>query len=178
MLRPVTEDDLALLERLTNDPVAAGRHEWHGWRDPGAWRRGWADTGLLGASGGVLTVVCGADRAGSVSWRRTQTGADSYCWSIGIGLLPEFRGRGVGSAAQRMLVRYLFAHTQVNRVQAETEITNVGEQRALEKAGFTREGVIRGAMFRHGQWHDDVLYGVLRAEVDLDPDEPVPPVAW
>jgi RimJ/RimL family protein N-acetyltransferase len=166
-LRPVTEDDLPLLERLSNDPAATGPHEWHGWSDPGSWRRRWAETGLLADNGGVLVVVRGADRAGNVSWRRTQTGPSTYCWSIGIGLAPEFRGRGVGSAAQRILARYLFAHTQVNRIQAETEITNIAEQRALEKAGFTREGVMRGAMFRAGRWHDDVLYGVLRSEVDL-----------
>jgi RimJ/RimL family protein N-acetyltransferase len=58
----------------------------------------------------------------------------------------------------------------VNRIQAETEITNIAEQRALEKAGFTREGVARGAAFRAGQWHDNVLYGVLRAEVALEAD--------
>ncbi len=177
LLRPVAEDDLTMLELLSNDPAATGPHEWHGWRDPGMWRRGWADTGLLGDSGGVLMVDCDGDRAGTVSWRRTQTGPTCYCWSIGIGLAPEYRGRGVGSAAQRLLVRYLFAHTQVNRVQAETEITNIAEQRSLEKAGFTREGVLRGAMYRNGRWHDDVIYGVLRAEVDLDPDDTVPPAA-
>jgi L-amino acid N-acyltransferase YncA len=68
---------------------------------------------------------------------------------------------------QRQLMRYLFAHTPANRVEAGTEITNVGEQRALEKAGFTREGVLRGALFRDGQWHDCVFYGVLRDDVDL-----------
>ena len=41
--------------------------------------------------------------------------------------------------AQQLLIRYLFAHTPVNRVEATTEIANVAEQRALEKAGFTRE---------------------------------------
>ncbi len=85
-------------------------------------------------------------------------------------MAPEFRGRGYGSAAQRLLVRYLFAHTQVNRVQAETEITNIAEQRALENAGFTREGVKRGATFRVGRWHDEVVYSVLRAEVKHDAD--------
>jgi RimJ/RimL family protein N-acetyltransferase len=89
-------------------------------------------------------------------------------WAIGIGLAPEFRGRGYGSAAQRLLVRYLFAHTQVNRVEATTEITNIGEQRALEKAGFTREGILRGTTFRQGRWHDQVMYSVLRDEVKLD----------
>jgi RimJ/RimL family protein N-acetyltransferase len=73
--------------------------------------------------------------------------------------------------AQRQLTRYLFAHTTANRIEAGTEITNVGEQRALEKAGFTREGVLRGTLFRHGQWHDCVFYGVLRDEVDLGSDE-------
>jgi RimJ/RimL family protein N-acetyltransferase len=61
----------------------------------------------------------------------------------------------------------LFAHTQVNRIEATTEITNVAEQRALEKAGFTREGILRGATFRQGRWHDQVIYSVLRDEVKL-----------
>ena len=104
---------------------------------PGLGRR----TGLLGDTGGVLMVVYGADRAWQCVRRRTQTGAHCYCWSIGIGLAPEYRGRGYFIAVQRLLARYLFAHTQgVNRVQAETEITNAAEQRALEKAGFTLRG--------------------------------------
>jgi RimJ/RimL family protein N-acetyltransferase len=67
-----------------------------------------------------------------------------------------------------LLALYLFAHTQVNRIEAVTEITNAAEQRALEKAGFTREGILRGSTFRQGQWHDQVLYSVLRHEVKLD----------
>ena len=104
-LRPVAEDDLSFLEYLHNDPAGAGQHEWHGWSDAGSWRRGWAETGLLGDSGGVLMVVHGADRVGCVSWRKTQTGAIAYCWSLGIGLAPQFRGRGHGAGAQRLLVR-------------------------------------------------------------------------
>jgi RimJ/RimL family protein N-acetyltransferase len=167
ILRPVTEDDLSWLDRLRNDPVAIGPHEWHGWSDPGSQRRRWAESGLLGDSGGVLMVIHGTDRVGQISWRKVPTGQISYCWAIGIALAPDFRGRGYGSEAQRLLVRYLFAHTQVNRVEATTEITNVGEQRALEKAGFTREGILRGATFRAGRWHDQVIYGVLRDEVEL-----------
>jgi RimJ/RimL family protein N-acetyltransferase len=73
-------------------------------------------------------------------------------------------------------VHYLFAHTQVNRVEAVTEVTNFGEQRALEKAGFTREGILRGTTFRQGQWHDQVIYSVLRHEVELeDPATAGPP---
>jgi RimJ/RimL family protein N-acetyltransferase len=167
-LRPVTEDDLPWLDRLRNAPLGTGAHEWHGWSDPGSQRRRWAESGLLSDNGGTVMVIRGADRLGTVSWRKVQTGQVSYCWAIGIVLAPEVRGRGYGSEAQRLLVRYLFAHTQVNRVEATTEITNVGEQRALEKAGFTREGILRGATFRAGRWHDQVIYSVLRGEVDQE----------
>jgi RimJ/RimL family protein N-acetyltransferase len=166
-LRPVLEDDLPWLAGLRDGPAATGPHEWHGWTDPRREHRHWAESGLLGEHGGTLIVMHGSDRVGSVSWRRAQTGPTAFNWAIGIGLAPEFRGRGYGSEAQRLLVRYLFAHTQVNRVEATTEITNLAEQRSLEKAGFTREGVMRGTTFRQGRWHDQVIYSVLRAEVEL-----------
>ena len=98
----------------------------------------------------------------------SRPGPTAFNWAIGIGLAPEFRGRGYGSAAQRLLARYLFAHTQVNRIEATTEITNVAEQRALEKAGFTREGILSSNAVRRGRWHDQVMYSVLRDEVKLE----------
>lgn len=169
-LRPVLEDDLPWLAGLRDGPTATGPYEWHGWTDPRSEHRHWAESGLLGDHGGTLIVLHGSDRVGSVSWRRVQTGPTAFNWAIGVGLAPEFRGRGYGSEAQRLLVCYLFAHTQVNRIEATTEITNLAEQRALEKAGFTREGVLRGTTFRQGTWHDQVIYSVLRAEVDLAED--------
>jgi RimJ/RimL family protein N-acetyltransferase len=171
ILRPVTEDDLSWLENSRNGPDDTGPHEWHGWRDSGSYRLRWAESRLLGDSGGTLMVMHGTDRAGCISWRKVPTGEISYCWAIGIGMAAGFRGRGYGTQAQRLLVRYLFAHTQVNRIEATTEITNVGEQRALEKTGFTREGVLRGATFRAGRWHDQIIYSVLRDEVDLEAED-------
>jgi RimJ/RimL family protein N-acetyltransferase len=170
-LRPVIEDDLSWLASLRDGPAASGQHEWHGWRDSQREHKQWAESGLLGDHDGTLIVVHGTDRVGSVSWRRVQTGPTAFNWAIGIGLASEFRGRGYGSAAQRLLVRYLFAHTQVNRVEAMTEITNLAEQRALEKAGFTREGILRGTTFRQGRWHDQAIYSMLRDEIKLEGPE-------
>ncbi|WP_131740134.1 GNAT family N-acetyltransferase [Actinomadura roseirufa] len=165
-LRPAAEDDLPVIERLNGDPELAGPFLWGGWSDPGRVRRRWAEDGLLGEDTGTLVVARGDDAVGYTSYRRVVTGRRSSCWSIGISLLPEARGRGVGTRAQRLLVAYLFAHTQANRVQAETEVDNIAEQRALEKAGFTREGVMRGTGFRDGRFRDEVLYGILRRDVD------------
>lgn len=69
-LRPVTEDDLPVLEKLTWDPETAGEFAQFGWFDLRLWRRGWAENGLIGEDSGVLMVVRGADRLGLVNWRR------------------------------------------------------------------------------------------------------------
>ena len=166
-LMPAAEGDLPLLYRLTSDPEATGKHEWLGWQDPHAFRRRWEENGLLDDGSGVLMVSLDGERIGFVAWRRRQMARTSFCWNVGIALAPENRGQGYGTAAQLLLVRYLFAHSQVNRIEAGTEVTNLAEQRALEKAGFTREGIARGAAFQNGRWHDAVIYSVLRAEVDL-----------
>lgn len=167
-LRPVQEDDLAELEWLINDPETTAPYNWWGWRKPGLMAKRWEETGLLGDEQGVLLAIAQQELVGFVSWHRVETGHASHCWEIGVNLRPDARGRGHGTDAQRSLVRYLFENTQVNRVQAGTELDNTAEQRALEKAGFTREGVLRGYAFRAGRWRDCVLYSVLRAEVDLD----------
>ncbi len=99
--RPVMEDDLSWLASLTSDPAAIGPYEWHGWSDPQRLRRSWAESGLLGDDGGVLIVLHGTDRVGVVDWHKVQTGRTASNWTIGIGLAPEFRGRGYGSEAVR-----------------------------------------------------------------------------
>jgi RimJ/RimL family protein N-acetyltransferase len=173
-LRPITEADLDLQELLYSDPQEASEFGFFGYVRPGGMRRLFAEQGFMSDNEGRLAVAVGpgGDFIGEVSWRRSHSGPTSSCWHIGAGLLVRARGQGHGSRAQRLLAEYLFAHTILNRVAAETEAANRAEQRSLEKAGFTREGTLRGACFRAGQWRDMVSYGVVRA--DLAGAEPGP----
>ncbi|MER6125870.1 GNAT family protein [Streptomyces sp. NPDC001795] len=163
-LRPVTEDDLLLMERFLMDSETASPFQWFGWWDPGRWRRQWAEDRLLGEDRGTLMVVRDDEPLGFVGFRKIWPTRSAFYWNMGIGLVPEARGKGVGTEAQRQLVEYLFAHTVAERVEADTEAENFAEQRALEKAGFTREGVLRSVAFRDGQWRDGVRYSILRGE--------------
>lgn len=178
VLRPVAEDDLPFLERLRTDPDLAGPFLWQGWSDAGRFRRRWdKDRYQGGDAEGADSGLIVADAAGPVgymSYRRVDTAPPVWCWSIGIQLLPEARGRGVGARAQRLLVEYLFAHTLAHRIQAETDVDNIAEQRALESIGFTREGVIRAYSFLGGRYHDEVLYSILREEAAPGGNTPSP----
>jgi RimJ/RimL family protein N-acetyltransferase len=62
------------------------------------------------------------------------------------------------------LVDYLFAHTPVVRLEAHVRTDNPAECRSLEKAGFTREGILRSAQFKNGAWRDLVLFSRLRQD--------------
>jgi RimJ/RimL family protein N-acetyltransferase len=163
-LRRIAEDDLALMEQLTQEPETTGEFAWFGWFDVLRWRRGWAENRLVGADGGALKVVCGDESLGFVIWMRHPATAAAYYFEIGIAMLPKARGRGYGTQAQRLLAQYLFAHTPAYRIEAATEVDNVAEQRALEKAGFSREGVTRGIGWRSGAWRDGVTYSLLRTD--------------
>jgi RimJ/RimL family protein N-acetyltransferase len=165
-LRPIQETDLDELARFGSDPEAQGEFEWMGFRDPNTWRRRWEEDGWIGVEGSWLAVTpADGTFAGIVSWREHSQGTNRHvCFEIGIALFPPFRGRGLGTAAQRTFVDHLFATTQVHRIQAQTEAGNRAEQRALEKVGFEREGRQREALFRAGKWRDLVLYGLLRSD--------------
>jgi [ribosomal protein S5]-alanine N-acetyltransferase len=52
----------------------------------------------------------------------------------------------------------------VLRLEAGTLADNIAEQRALEKAGFTREGTLRCVQFVNGDWRDVVIYSRLRTD--------------
>ena len=161
-LRAVAEHELDHLVRLLWDPEAPGEHQWFGFRMDKARdiERRWREDGLIGGDSSFLAVGLDDGKcAGWVTWR--SVGASGN-FEIGIALFTEHRGHGIGTEAHRHLVEYLFSTTTANRLQAGTEVDNLAEQRALERAGFRREGVQRGLHFRAGAWRDSVMYGLLR----------------
>jgi RimJ/RimL family protein N-acetyltransferase len=115
----------------------------------------------------AVTTEDGGEVLGVVSWHPVNYGPSYGClaWNFGRELLPAARGRGIGTEVLRLLVRYLFDTTDIDRIEGSTDVTNVRAQRSLEKAGFTREGTIRGAQLRAGVRHDLVSYSLLRSDV-------------
>ena len=164
-LRPFREADLDLLYRGATDPAFSTPFQWFGFKSPDAVRRRWDEDGFLEKDPHYLVVAEGDGGAvGHVMWREPERGGFGN-WEIGVLLGPEHRGRGIGTAAQRLLVEHLFATTTAHRIWAGTESENLAEQRSLEKCGFRREGLLRGAVFRDGRWRDSFIYGMLRDDL-------------
>ncbi|MEV8637457.1 GNAT family N-acetyltransferase [Streptosporangium sp. NPDC051023] len=64
----------------------------------------------------------------------------------GYSMLPGFRGRGFMTRAVNLLVEWAFEHTALSRVVAGTSPANLASHRVLERAGFTREGLVHGLL--------------------------------
>jgi len=126
----------------------------------------------LNEPGGFAVLDDSGELLGNVSWvwQRWGPNVQSRNPIIGIWLATRGRGHGAGSEAQRQLVDLFFRHTTVNRVEAYTDLENLAEQRALEKAGLVREGVVRGAQWRDGAYRDGCLYAIVRDDWAADAD--------
>lgn len=92
----------------------------------------------------------------------------SRALNIGISIVNEYRGKGIGAIAQRLLADELHAQGIV-RVEAQTDIENIAEQKSLEKAGFKYEGTLRKAQGRADGLHDIQVWShVFSGELDAD----------
>lgn len=97
------------------------------------------------------TEVAVGDLSAHAIWYGPTPGSRSL--NIGISIVNEYRGKGIGSISQRLLADEL--HKQgIVRVEAQTDIENVAEQKALERAGFKYEGTLRKAQARIDGLHD------------------------
>jgi RimJ/RimL family protein N-acetyltransferase len=85
-----------------------------------------------------------------------------------IMLHPDYRGRGLATAATRLLTRHLVFDLDFHRVQLEVYGYNERALRHFDRAGFLREGLRRQAYRRHGEWVDGVLFGLVREDLERD----------
>jgi [ribosomal protein S5]-alanine N-acetyltransferase len=170
LLRPVAAADLPLLRRFQVEPGLIGL-DWAGYQDQQKIDRRFAEDGYLSENGGRLMVDDGRAEtaAGFVSFTPRKY-VNLTHWEIGIALLPERRGQGLGWRAQVLLSDYLFEHTPTFRIEASTHEDNLAEQHSLTKAGFHLDGIIRAAEYRDGAYRSAYVYSRLRT----DPAPPRP----
>ncbi len=67
---------------------------------------------------------------------------------------PEARGKGHGTAACRLLLRFAFEKLGLHKVFLYVSSRNPRAQRAFEKAGFHPEGVLKDEFFLDGRFVD------------------------
>lgn len=94
----------------------------------------------------------------SIEWNN-----GSAMLSIGIGE-PAYRGKGYGTDALQLILRYGFAELNLHRIGLDVIANNTRAIHAYKKVGFLHEGTVRSAVLRDGRRHDRIFMGILHEE--------------
>ncbi len=87
-----------------------------------------------------------------------------HAW-VGVGLGErEFWGKGYGTEAMQILLRFAFEEINLNRINLTVFEYNLRAQKSYLKCGFVEEGRARKSMNREGERWDVVYMGILGSE--------------
>lgn len=165
-LRLIRETDLETLFTCLSDIRNRGDYFPINLHPETGLRKQFQENGFWSEDKGLLLIINeAAALIGHIEFFKPVDYLDGYELSYLIYDTAE-RGKGVASEAVRLLTRYLFDTKKVNRVQLIIHPENVASKRVAEKNGFIHEGVMRGAWYHRGRYHDVEVYALLRREFD------------
>lgn len=166
VLRTVRETDLDFLYEAINDVEIRGPWVQIRMTSLPGYRKRFQETGFFAPDEGQLVIADAEDTGrilGTIGWFRTVFYSDAL--EIGYQILDrEQRGKGIATAALRLMCSYLFADRNIHRLQLGILVGNEASRRVAEKAGFQYEGIARGAAFLRGAYRDMEVFSLLRPE--------------
>jgi len=174
-LRYATADDVPRLFDLGADPAVTRFFSWGPYTtlsEPEAYIASLPERRAAGELLDFL-IVDPADGAIGVTGLSELARRDRRA-TVGSWLGHRWWGSGANFEAKAMIAALAFEHLGVERLTAWANTRNGRSQRALERIGFRREGVLR-AWHRHGdRVHDVVIFGLVRAAWERGPLHDVP----
>jgi ribosomal-protein-alanine N-acetyltransferase len=159
VLRPMDKRDLPAIERAASDPEIRKWFDLHT-RTPAdylaAKRQRWAE------GTGASFAVCDATRPETCLGHVFVEREDDGRGSVGYWLLEAGRGAGRAARAVRLMATWALPAMQLGRLQLHADPANLASQSVAERAGFTREGLLRSYNSREdGSRADALVYSLI-----------------
>jgi RimJ/RimL family protein N-acetyltransferase len=86
---------------------------------------------------------------------------------LGYWLVPDARGRGLGTEAIRLVSRWVLTETDVHRLVAEVKTDNQASLAVLRSCGFTEEGVLRSWLWIGDEVFDALQFSLLTTDLPV-----------
>jgi RimJ/RimL family protein N-acetyltransferase len=162
-LRPWRESDIPAIVEACQDPEIA---RWTNVPSPYGEQdaREFVAHGIPGREDDLHRAIVDADNnavLGSIGIWTVQEGVGE----IGYWVAAPARRRGVAVRAVRLLVACAFAAREYARIQLHTPPGNEASARVAERAGFTREGLLRSFALVKGRRTDIIMFSLLPGEL-------------
>jgi RimJ/RimL family protein N-acetyltransferase len=161
-LRPFRPSDADALVKYANNPNIA-RFMTDGFPHPFTLERAQGFIRMTGSADPIRirAIEIEGEIAGAIGIHPQE---DIMCKNAELGywLAEPFWGKGVMTHAIRETVDYGFQNWEIDRIFARPFGSNIGSQRALEKAGFVLEAKFEKTIFKNGNYEDEWVYAVRR----------------
>lgn len=176
-LRTYTPDDASELHAAVRESLAE-LSVWMDWCHPGyglAEAQEWASSRSALAAQGLEYdfAIVGPDGAFLGGCGINQINRIHRFGNLGYWVRTRATGRGVATAAVRLLAEWTFAHTNLARLEIVCAAGNEKSQGVAARAGAVREGILLDRLLIHGRHSDAVMYGITRgtwlAQADRGP---------
>jgi [ribosomal protein S5]-alanine N-acetyltransferase len=102
-------------------------------------------------------IEAGRTPAGSISVSRITRGPFQNA-GLGYWVAQELNGRGICTAAVRLVADWGFGEAKLHRLEAATLVDNIGSQAVLRRNGFREIGLSPRYLFIAGAWRDHLLF--------------------
>lgn len=86
-----------------------------------------------------------------------------HCGFLGIGLLAQYRGLGIGRALMTATIETAFSRG-ITRIELTVRADNIRAISLYESLGFVTEGHLRHHMLVDGQFHDSLVMSLIAGE--------------
>jgi RimJ/RimL family protein N-acetyltransferase len=121
------------------------------------------------SKGGLQFVALA--RGGVVGWcdiRRHPFPSHAHRGALGMGLLPAYRGRGLGRTLLDATLAQAFRSGFV-RVELDVRADNARAIALYDRVGFVREGLVRAAVRVDGKYYDAIAMAIVRRGDEAPP---------
>lgn len=163
-LRAMTKDDLKMICDMFNDPEIENLVV--GWSFPLSYEQQekWFENNMNDQKNFRFVIETPEDGAVGIA---TLTDIDwkNRCADHGIKLAKkERRSKGIGTDTVMSIMRYAFDELGLHRLEGSWFDSNVASKGLYTKCGWKEEGVKREYVYKHGEWRDLTIVGILESD--------------
>lgn len=162
-LREILLEDLDLVYRWVND---SENTEWLLIEPPISYEseRMWIERARSSPDRKVFIIIASGDKPigtlsiEAINWRHLSA-------QVGISIFePDYRGKGLGTEAMNLALKYAFEVLRLHRVQLYVFENNERAIRSYKKCGFQTEGLVRECYYKRGRFISAYLMSILADE--------------
>jgi UDP-4-amino-4,6-dideoxy-N-acetyl-beta-L-altrosamine N-acetyltransferase len=163
-LRAIEEEDLKLISKWRNDPGVydyfyeyepisfARQLKWYERQLENPTEKNFLVASVNGEAIGTASIVHLDFRNSKAEYGRLLIGSE------------KFRGKGIGTEIDLLIIQYSFDHLNLNRLYCEVLVKNESVIRLHMKTGFREEGILKQYVYKNGMYEDVALLTILRQD--------------